>query len=436
MNTGVASERGIEHQGSHLDLWLALLAGDRVWADGDDAASTREQAVSAILLLALAVTLLVQWVALAGRIDMFADDGIPLFERRLLVLSALSVVAAGAIAVRPVRLLTGRSRSHPGFVPSLLWRSIAFVVLIASTAAVITRFSMLAAVPLGLLGGADALLTLWVVGVRPAPLRWAKRFLFSTVHFGVIGAILFSALTERSQTAFGALLEIYVAMWVGVVVAGVTVVGMNELSARVDRQQAARADDVRAAERSKRAHWLHDDVLSEVQLSVLRLKHAGDLEAAQLELDDLEHRLRLRQLYEVINGGTPHIYEVLQPHLRRAQSLGVHLFRVPALEDTDVVIDSASAELLHRVVSVTTSNSLNAGATRMAIDVERPAIDRIRITITDDAGGFDLDDIPLGRGLATLRTDLGRGAIDRLATDDGSAISVVLPITTPASVET
>ncbi|MEQ9164074.1 MAG: hypothetical protein RLN74_15270, partial [Ilumatobacter fluminis] len=57
---GSSAAGALGDEPSRLDLWLALLAGDRVWGDGDEDPSTREQAVCAFMLVALLGTLLVQ----------------------------------------------------------------------------------------------------------------------------------------------------------------------------------------------------------------------------------------------------------------------------------------------------------------------------------------------------------------------------------------
>ncbi len=417
---GSSAAGALGDEPSRLDLWLALLAGDRVWGDGDEDPSTREQAVCAFMLVALLGTLLVQWVALASRTT---GD-----REQLAIMSAASVVAAGLLAIRPVRLLLGRQTKPPGFLFSLVWRGLAYLTLIATTVALIGQFRFLAAIPLGLLGGSDALLTLWAIGVQPAPRQWARRFLFSTVHFGVLGAMLAALFFDAEPSTLSTMLSIYVAMWLGVIVAGIAVLGMNKLSALVDVDRARKEEQVRERERLMRAHWLHDDVLSEVHLSTLRLKSVGDLDAARAELEELDHRLRLRQLDEVMRGGEPHLYEILQPHLRRIQSLGIQLYRVPPLELTNRRTDSESAQLFHRAVSVLTSNAINADATRLAIDLFEVDGGQISLTVTDDAGGFDLDAVPAGRGLSNLVADLGPDRVRRRDTQNGSAVTVTLPL--------
>src|SRR5690606_38528077 len=112
---------------------------------------------------------------------------------------------------------------------------------------------------------------------------------------------------------------------------------LQSLALHFEDEYEAHRIDVAARERSHRAHWLHDDVLSEVRLASLRITNgSASPEQVQRELLDLDHRLRLRQLDEMIRDGTPPVYEVLQPHLRRLQSLGVELGSVPTHEVTGI----------------------------------------------------------------------------------------------------
>ena len=165
-------------------------------------------------------------------------------------------------------------------------------------------------------------------------------------------------------------------MWVGLIVAGLTVVMINRLGLAVDQRVAEEVHESVASERARRAHWLHDDVLSEVHLATLRIS-SGTATPEQIndELLDLDHRLRLRQLDDMMGASTPRIFEVLQPHLRRAQNLGVRLDHVPTHEVTRLELDEQCGRLLNRAVSLFTSNAINAGATRLAIDVR---VDRRR----------------------------------------------------------
>ena len=137
----------------------------------------------------------------------------------------------------------------------------------------------------------------------------------------------------------------------------------------------------------------------------------------------------------MMSAGTPRIYEILQPHLRRAQNLGIQLDRVPTHEVTRLEVDEHSGQLLNRAVSLLTSNAINAGATRPAINVQ--VIDggtRLQLSVTDDAGGFDLAAVPDGRWLSTLVDELGVGAVHRFDTPGGSMMVVCVPLerTNPA----
>ena len=225
------------------------------------------------------------------------------------------------------------------------------------------------------------------------------------------------------------MIGLYLAMWTGLIVAGITVVIIHRLSLAIDERVAEERDDARAGERSRRAHWLHDDVLSEVHLASLRISSGtATPEQINAELLDLDHRLRLRQLEDMMSGDTLRIYEILQPHLRRAQNLGVRLDHVPHHEVTRLEVDETCGRLLNRAMSLLTSNAINAGATRLSIELL--AIDggsRLVLRVTDDAGGFDLASIPEGRGLSSLIDELGPGAVQRFDTPDGSMMVVYVP---------
>lgn len=417
-----------------LDTWMALLAGDRVWYEDEGVEpSTRERAASAFMVTAIALTILVQWIVLATRVDVFAL-GTPAHDRELEKLATAGSAAAVLLAIRPLRLALGHRPPPANFWWSLCWRTAAYLTMIAATAALFPRFRVLGAVPLGLVGGADAILTMWTLGLSPRPLQWLKRLLLSAVHFGALGALIGTVVFDRDGPSPRTALGIYLAMWAGLAVAGIAVLSINRLSALVDEARDADREEIRSRERELRVHWLHDDVLSEVKLAALRLETESDLVGAQRELQELDHRLRMRQLEESIRGGRPHLYEIIQPHLRRAQTLGVRVTGVPALDRTDRRVDEATGQLVHRVVSNLMSNAINAGARQLQLALEE-SLDgsSITIAVTDDAGGFSLADVPPGRGLALLFRDFGDDAVRRIDAPGGSTVSVRVPLAPPAA---
>jgi hypothetical protein len=413
-----------------FDTWMALLAGERVWHDRADGPPTaRERAAAGSMITALLLTVLVHGVALVSRVDVTSPAALSARDRDLIGLAVLGVLAAGVLAVRPARLVAGTRSPAAGFWWSLLSRGVAYLTLIVVTAAVLPRLRLLGAVPLGLVGGADALLTMWALGLTPRPKVWLKRLVFGGVHFGALGALIATIVFDPDGPSTRTTLGIYAAMWTGIVVAGVTVLVADHAIALADAQRRADRDELRARERELRVHWLHDDVLSEVKLATLRIEGSGDIPAARRELHELDHRLRVRQLEELLRGGRPHLYEIIQPHLRRVQTLGVRLDRVPALDRTSRRVDEATGELIHRAMSNLVSNAANAGATRLSLAIDEVADPpSLEISLTDDAGGFSLADIEPGRGLSLLRRDLGEGTVRRADVPGGSIVTVRIPL--------
>lgn len=409
---------------------MALLAGDRVWHDrADGPPTTRERAAAGLMAAALLLTVLFQCAALASRVDLLAVADLTTRERDLTLLAILSFAAAAALSVRPLQLLAGSRSPTAGFWWSLTWRGLAYLALIVTTAAVLPRFRFLGAVPLGFVGGTDALLTMWALGLTPKPAVWVKRLVFSGVHFGALGALIGTVVFDPDGPSTRTALGFYAAMWTGIAVAATTVLASGRVMAVGDAQRRQDEADLRERERELRVHWLHDDVLSEVKLATLRIESAGDVDAATRELHELDHRLRVRQLEELLRGGRPHLYEIIQPHLRRVQSLGVRLDRVPTLDRTSLRVDETTGNLVHRVLANLTSNALNAGATRLSLTIDEgadpPSLD---VSVTDDAGGFSLTDVEPGRGLALLMRDLGPDAVRRADVPAGSIVTVRIPL--------
>jgi hypothetical protein len=412
-----------------FDLWIALLAGERIWHDGPIQAGPRERISAGFALVGTVCTVAAIWVAVGARFDPWDPDVITTRRATLLAFMIAATLAAVPLAMRYQHILRGREAIGRPFWFEVTWRSIAFLLLTAVIAGALPRAHTPGVVPLGVLAGADASLTLWALGVTPQARAWVRRFVGGPVHLGAVGALLAVAAFGESIPTLRTLIGLYAAMWVGLIVAGLTVVMINRLGLAVDQRVAEEVHDSVASERARRAHWLHDDVLSEVHLATLRISSkTATPEQINDELLDLDHRLRLRQLDDMLSADTLRIFEVLQPHLRRAQNLGVRLEHVPTHEVTRLEVDEQCGRLLNRAVSLFMSNAINAGATRLSLDVH--VVDggeRIVVSVTDDAGGFDLATVPDGRGLSTLIDELGADAVQRHDAPGGSTMTATIP---------
>jgi hypothetical protein len=411
------------------DLWIALLAGERVWHDGPIRPGPRERISAGIALVGAAGTVTVIWATVSARFDVLDLEAIASRRAVLLALVIATTIATVPLAVRYQQILRACETVGRPLWFEFAWRTTVFLLLAAVLAGALPRAHTPGVVPLGVLAGADASLTLWALGIVPRARAWAWRFFIGPVHFGVLGALLAVTVSGGSTPEVRTLLGLYVALWVGLFVAGSTVTMLNQLALGVDERVAEEVHESVARERARRAHWLHDDVLSEVHLATLRISsRTATPEQINSELLDLDHRLRLRQLDDLMSASTPRIFEVLQPHLRRAQNLGVRLEHVPTHEVTRLKLDEQCGRLFNRAVSLFTSNAINAGATRLSIDVCVVAGgERVVVSVTDDAGGFDFSTSPDGRGLSTLIDELGAGAVRRCDAPGGSTMVAIIP---------
>lgn len=143
-------------------------------------------------------------------------------------------------------------------------------------------------------------------------------------------------------------------------------------------------------------------------------------------LDELDFALRLRQLDELIESGTVRLAEVLQPFLRNAQNSGVLVERVPSYDIASTEVDHDTGNTFRRAAAVITSNALNAGATRLSFEVAVHD-EHIDLVVIDDAGGFDASDITAGRGLWTLRHELGPDNLYIEQHETGSRVHAAVP---------
>lgn len=168
-----------------------------------------------------------------------------------------------------------------------------------------------------------------------------------------------------------------------------------------------------AAERRRRANWIHDELLSELRLARLRLESArGGTEQALSELVDIEHRLRIRQLDAELEAGGTRLAEIVQPFVRMVTGAGCRVAGVPSAEIAGTWIGTRAGYELKRFFGVAVPNAILAGATLVVFEIE-PDGRHLVVRIRDDAGGFDPRDSPTGRGRERLAREFGA---DRLST--------------------
>lgn len=275
----------------------------------------------------------------------------------------------------------------------------------------------------GVFGGVEAALTASLIGHDPRFGQLFGHFLLSPIHLGVVcGGLAMSllggdwAVDRMVITALGSL-EVAAASSI------VTFEMFRRLLSQEGEDRAAIQRSVRAAESQRRAHWIHDDVCADIR--ELRVKMAAmhlDHEQVSQELDQLDDRLRERQLDEMVDGGAIAAAEILQSSVRRAQSAGVVIARVPRFEEASILLEAEAARLLRRCTSGFVANALNAGATVLGFELAHTETEVV-VTVSDNAGGFDLRSAPAGRGLASLVGELGPGRLISERVDGGTAMT-------------
>jgi hypothetical protein len=283
----------------------------------------------------------------------------------------------------------------------------------------------------GMVLGCEATLGSRSIGAPVQPWRWWRRFLTSLPHVVVIlvsllVGIAFGGGREGVAAAIATYVAVHFAAFVGAMQSWL----LERIRRRHDTELRERGRAVEEQQHRQRAHWLHDEVCSELRL--LRLQ----LETEQLamdevgeQLDELDHRLRIRQLDELLQSGRVRLAEVIQPFVRRAQAHGLRVREVPRFEQASLEMDEATGRLVQRSAAVLMTNAIQAGATEIAI---RAIVDadaaRLELQFEDDAGGFDHVALPPGRGLDSLQHDLAPGALELRRTDTGTLARVVFAI--------
>jgi hypothetical protein len=395
---------------------FALLTGSVGWRELLDASVVESAVVS---LQVISATALVTTAVVA----MIASDHA---DRWMLVLAcaALLVLLVGPT----IAWSLGRSLAHPR--PSVLLafaRLFAAVALVACWTAVLGHAAPVGAWLIGVVLGCEVVLTGWALGLVMQALPWWRQAELSSVHLGVVVAVVVALVLvpDRART----ILSVYLTFQIVVGSAALLVSGMEVVRRRAENQRAVDRRELEARAHRQFAHWVHDDVCASLRLVRLRLETGKiDPESVPTELDALDHALRLRQLDEVVASGVVQLAEILQPYVRLAQNEGVQVVDVPRFEQASVTVPPDAARLVQRTLSVLVSNALNADAHELGFRLEPVGRASVLVEIEDDAGGFELDSVPAGRGLDRLRDELGVESLSCERTPRGSRVRVVVPI--------
>lgn len=399
--------------------WTALIAGGAPWSADDPPQRGVERIVAVLEVFGFAGAIATAWRSTRWeRSTTVAVSVLP---------ATLCTVAVALLALPVALRALGHRWSTSNVTVLFAIRAALIATASLSLFAVLPGWNSVMIAPLAIALGADAALTTCDLGWRARPARWWRGFLVSWFHFGVLGALAAAAVVDADDRALTAV-QLYLAMHVAVALFVITASLLALAIRELDDERNGYARGAIERERRERAHWLHDDVCSLVRLASLKVQTQRSSPSELLTiLEDLDHNLRLRQLDELIGGGPARVAEVLQPSIRHAQNLGIAIDRVPSFEQASTTLAEPDARLLARAAAGFTSNALNAGATRLAYDVVTDD-ESVTLRVTDDGPGFELDDIPVGRGLWSLMQDLGTGRMRVEREPHGCAVTAVIPL--------
>lgn len=198
------------------------------------------------------------------------------------------------------------------------------------------------------------------------------------------------------------------------------------VSALGSRRAARMVETTRNSERRARAEWLHDTVCAEIRVARLRIADdAIDRRGLDQVLADLEHRVRLQQLDDSMVTGRVRLSEVVQPFIRRLQDHGVAVTKAPTFGESRFEIDEAVGRRLRHTLSVLVNNAILAGARGVSLRVELVG-SIVEVEVADDAGGFDLHQVPAGRALDMLAGEVRSLNVEAGRHGEGIVVKVLI----------
>jgi signal transduction histidine kinase len=310
-------------------------------------------------------------------------------------------------------------------------RSVALGVVAVAQVLLLPTWNLLGVLPVGAIIGAgmaarDSQPTTGSVA-KKLPMNPLRRSAVILVVLTGVGSVRSGGNWMDPGALSDSAIEFLAIAVVGSLAAWVVHLGLTDLGKRMSQEVSGYVRRLHQHDRRNRAQWVHDHLLSELSFVILRLQALPDTNQEAIRiLRDVDHRLRIAQLDDLIESGPTRIASLVQPHVRRSLDLGVVVNPLPGYEQVDVAVDSDTGRLISRVLAVLFSNAMNAGAHTIGLDVIVGPLE-VEIRVTDDAGGFDLGDLQPGRGLEELMTDLGRDGVARETVLGGSVMRVTVP---------
>jgi hypothetical protein len=388
-----------------VDVGTALLAGPAHWSD--DLSSGARAHISALVL---AIVVLVAVLSADGAVNRLA----------LTVWTVSSAIGLGLLSRHAVP--SGTLMAAVGRMLCIIGVSIGFVAM--------TPWTMLpVGWVLGIAFAADVQESYEAVGLDSEELASGRIALAPATIGAVVGVFLVIGWRGLSDGVLR-----YLAFWAGVVVMFAFAARFFVALARRRELDRSMLVELAAADVYRRqAAWLHDDVISAITGLQQSLERDGPstIDGLRESLHKLEHGLRLQQSDQLGRSGRGRVKDIVQPYLRLVASRGATVVEPPTLETSSTVLSPDAAWLLRRSLGVLIPNALHAGAMHIRVGLTPPEHSPngdLMVEVEDDAGGFDVEPLPAGRGLDTLSEDLGFGRLNLSRTASGTLASVRIAI--------
>jgi hypothetical protein len=407
------------------DLRIALLTGAAGWRDRNSNYGAAEMAVVAVLAANVAAVIMVLIVSAGLPARGAAWTG----ASRWVAAAVGSATLLAAITPTVAWPLVRRHRPVKSILPRALVRVVAAMTVAGCWTVLLGAAAPWPAWILGSVVGGEVVLTGWLLGIAPSGRQWWWRLESSSIHMGILavsGLVLVARPDSIGDLALALLT--FQAIAAGT---GLTCAGLNWLRGVIELRTEKKAEVRVAAAHNAMAAWVHDELLTKLRL--IRLHMEGhELGLAEAKLTALDHDLRVRQLEEVMTGGSAELADLFVPYLQLARDHGIELVEVPGYEESHFLLESQARQRVQRALGVLIPNAIAAGAGSLRLRV-RTDPTGVAIEIEDDAGGFDLAEVPAGRGLDRLRRELGVDGLTRAPVNGGSLMRVRVESTAAAA---